>query len=511
MRIAALLAGAAAALVLAAPHLWAAPAPPKPVERVVYALGGELWSVAPNGSDRRRLSRTRAIEDEPVLSPDGSRLAFEQNGRILVARSNGTAPRRVTVGPSDGSPSWSPDGRSLAFVRDGGLWTITIGAAARRVPLGTALSVDAPDWSPDGARIAFAGAASDGNVDVYAVTPSSGELARMTTDAGPDTAPVWARDGRIAYVGSRKLYVVAADATVTLLTPEGADDACAAWAPDGARLVVLRSERLRVIRPDGSVERDLGAAVSCPDWGLALPPSPQQPEDELLPDLDPRAPSNLSVIAGGGRQLLGFDSAVDSVGRGPIWLRGRRTSVRTPLMEARQLVTLTTGGSRIYRRIGSMRYTFSPTHIHWHYLDFVRYELRRASDFRLVVRDYKTGFCLGDNYGHAGGRVRVAPPRFTGNCGQGRPDLLEVEQGNSVGYTDRYPSYFHGQYVELTRVPAGLYVLVHRANPGRQLRESNYANNASSVLIRLTRTDGRAAFRVLRTCQGTDRCLPTGR
>jgi hypothetical protein len=255
--------------------------------------------------------------------------------------------------------------------------------------------------------------------------------------------------------------------------------------------------------------RSLGPGTT-PDWGqwLAPEPGPGGRRDELLPDLDPRAPTDLSVSASGGRWFLGFDSAVDNVGLGPMWLRGRRPSRSTPLMEATQRVRLTSGRLRVYRRLGSMRYTFSPTHVHWHVLDFMRYELRRASDFRLVGRDYKTGFCLGDHYGHAGDRVHVARPFFLGNCGQGQPGLLSVEQGNSVGYTDRYPSYYHGQHVDVTRVPAGVYVLVHRANPTRRLRETKLGNNAASVRIRITRPSGRPAVRVLRMCEGSDRCPP---
>lgn len=511
MRIAALLAAAAGGFVLAAPHLAAAPAPAKPVQRIVYTSGGEIWSVAPDGRDRRRLTRTTAVEAFPRLSPDGSRLAFVRGDRLFVGAPDAKEARAVMLtGPVASAISWSPDSRRLAVAAGNGLWTVAPGAQAQPVPV--PLPPSSPSWSPDSARLAFAATDAGLNTDVYTVDLATGEVVRLTEDPAADGEPAWSPDGtRLAFTAARdgnpELYVMTADGvTETRVTADPRSDTAADWAADGQRLVAVRDRRVVLLGLDGVVARDYGGGAA-PDWGLVLPPAPDQPKDELLPDLDPREPTDLSVITGGGRELLGFDSAVDSIGRGPMWLRGRRTSVRTPLMEARQIVNLTGGGVRTYRRVGSMRYTFSPAHIHWHILDFVRYELRRASDFRLVVRDYKTGFCLGDHYGVAG-RRRVPPPRFNGNCGQGRPDLLEVEQGNSVGYSDKYPSYYHGQYVELTRARAGLYVLVHRANPRRQLRESNYANNASSVLIRLTRANGRAAIRVLRVCPGTDRCVP---
>ena len=39
----------------------------------------------------------------------------------------------------------------------------------------------------------------------------------------------------------------------------------------------------------------------------------------------------------------------------------------------------------------------------------------------------------------------------------------------------------------MTNVPAGRYVLVHRTNPERAIEESDYENNAASVLIQLRR------------------------
>ena len=57
-------------------------------------------------------------------------------------------------------------------------------------------------------------------------------------------------------------------------------------------------------------------------------------------------------------------------------------------------------------------------------------------------------------------------------------------EGTSVGYVDRYPAFFHGQELDVTRLPAGRYVLVHRANPDRTMRELRYSDNAASVLLR---------------------------
>ena len=150
--------------------------------------------------------------------------------------------------------------------------------------------------------------------------------------------------------------------------------------------------------------------------------------------------------------------------------------------------------------------TPSPSHTHWHLLDFQRYELRTIEG-ELVVRDRKSGFCLADHYGLAARRVAsFRGPRFLGNCATSQPSTLSVEQGTSSGYTDLYPPNFHGQNLELGGVPAGDYVLVHRANPTLQLEEIDYTNNDASLRVRLTWRGGSPRVETLRTCEASADC-----
>ena len=120
-------------------------------------------------------------------------------------------------------------------------------------------------------------------------------------------------------------------------------------------------------------------------------------------------------------------------------------------MRAQQLVRMSDGTVRTYEDAGRLRYTPSPSHTHWHLLDFQRYELRTL-DGELVVRDRKSGFCLADHYGLARRRVTAfTGGHFFGNCAASNPQALSVEQGTSIGFTDLYPAHFHGQNLELQR------------------------------------------------------------
>jgi hypothetical protein len=216
----------------------------------------------------------------------------------------------------------------------------------------------------------------------------------------------------------------------------------------------------------------------------------QLPVPAALPDLDQAPPQAISIIERGQRRLLVFGSAVDNAGPGSLVVEGRRVG-RT--MRTWQLV-----GRRRYPLRVSLRYVRAATHAHWHFPRFERYELRRL-DGLLVGRDRKTGFCLRDAYET---RALNRKPVWTGECARRRPEARWLRQGISAGFGDDYVPAKEGQAIDVTGVQPGRYILVHRANPDRVLRESSYANNAASALIEI---EG-AEVEVLRRCPETPRC-----
>jgi hypothetical protein len=191
-----------------------------------------------------------------------------------------------------------------------------------------------------------------------------------------------------------------------------------------------------------------------------------------LPDLDQATPFGLSVVQHDGRLLLVFGSAVDNVGPGPLVVEGRRVG---GVMRAWQVI-----GERRHALPTPLRYVRSATHQHWHLLAFERYELRRSGS--VAGRDHKTGFCLNDAYET---RALNRVPHWTGECGRRQPDARTVREGISPGFGDDYVPEKEGQSIDVTGLPAGRYVLVHRVNADGTLRERSYANNAASVRISL--------------------------
>jgi sugar lactone lactonase YvrE len=470
--------------------------------------GGGLYLVA--GGQVRLLRRDAA---EPAWSPDGRRLAYVAAGSggasdLFVIDADGTHAGRITwtANVDETSPSWSPDGKRLVVERSGTIVTVRADGTGKRV---LASGWD-PAWSPGGRLIAFSNGA-----DLYLVAPRKGRLRRLTSTPAPDSAPAWAPDGRrLAFIsedsGAADVHVLdLRSRQVRRLTQDAAVDASPAFSADG-RSVIFVSDRTGVetlwrVPAAGGVPVPAVAAAFAADPA----PRPRPRVLELLPDLDQQPPTDLDVRPTRRGFRLWFTAAADNVGLGPLIVNGRRKRAGGQ-MRANQRVRLTSGRLRTNPEIGTWRYNASPDHSHWHLLHFQRYELRLPGG-SVVVRDRKSGFCIGDRYGVAPGRIkgRIPKPVFRGFCNTYAPASIGVDGGTSVGYSDRYHSRLDGQNLDITRVPAGEYLLVHRVNTELLIREFRNENNAASVRIRIAWPKGRSdapGVRVLRTCPDSDRC-----
>jgi Lysyl oxidase/WD40-like Beta Propeller Repeat len=403
----------------------------------------------------------------PAWSPNAERIVYVTRGDLWIADGDGTHRARLTKRADQ--PAWSPSGRRLAFVRDGWVWTVRAdGLDERRLARGAH-----PDWSPDGERLAF-----DRDGETYTARWWYGGAQRH---AGTGVEPAYAPDGRLAIVREGEI-VVGGNVVAHGETPDWSSDGRLAWERGGEIYVAGR----RYHR----------------GWQPAWPPARRV--RELLPDFAQRAPAGLQIAGGPGRWLLGFTSLVDNLGPGSSIIVGVRPA-GDARMDARQLVRLANGRTRVYDDVAQLRYTNSPPHHHWHLMRFDSFALTTL-DGRTLIRDRKSGFCLADHWGAAPGLYPGRHPVFAGDCEQYHPEAMRVRMGTSPGYTDRYPAFFHGQNVDISHVPAGTYDLMHRVNAELRLHELRDDNDAASVRIRLTWRNGAPSVRVLRTCQATATC-----
>ncbi len=115
--------------------------------------------------------------EEPVWSPDGTRLAFvlgnsEPNDKIEVANSNGTTATPLVVAEHGVHPSWSPDSAKIAFSYLEQVYTTVANSASPTAVAGA--TGNEPVWSPDGSRIAFGEHVAFATVDLGIISPSGG-------------------------------------------------------------------------------------------------------------------------------------------------------------------------------------------------------------------------------------------------------------------------------------------------------------------------------------------------
>lgn len=172
----------------------------------------DLFSVSLSGGTPLALTSTPDTESEPVLSPDGQKLAYVRSGEsasteVWTASADGSSPAAAFDpfgfgGTLHFTPSWSPDATTIAFTAtangrpDVFLGTIADGSVE---PLVATDERDfEPAWSPDGSRIAFV-VVTDSDATLTLFEPATEETRQLDTGADPAGQPAWLSDGRLVY------------------------------------------------------------------------------------------------------------------------------------------------------------------------------------------------------------------------------------------------------------------------------------------------------------------------
>lgn len=147
----------------------------------------------------------------------------------------------------------------------------------------------------------------------------------------------------------------------------------------------------------------------------------------------------------------------------PGWRRLLRFTTKTPNIGT---ANLTLG----YPSDDPARFQWSECHGHWHMTDYIDYALVDATG-GVVATGRKQAFCLMDSEPVAD---TPQPPSY--HCGY---------QGITVGWADTYTAWLDCQWLDVTDVPAGDYILRLTLDPLGLLRERDTTNNVVEVGVTL--------------------------
>lgn len=225
--------------------------------------------------------------------------------------------------------------------------------------------------------------------------------------------------------------------------------------------------------------------------GGALPVPSASAATQLLPDM---RIAKLTTIKQDtttipGHRLLRFTATIVNVGAGPVELTGTRPDTATPTMSVTQRIYDDAGGSTTVPS-GTHMFWAGDGHNHWHLFEMAGGVLTPLSNGTNKVGTWaKEGFHFSD-VGAFDLSLPGAPQSkhylaCIGNTSCD-PNALSATEGISVGWGDTYRAGIAFQYIDITGVATGKYVITVTADPNGYLRESNVTNNTATATIRIT-------------------------
>jgi WD40 repeat protein len=194
----------------------------------------QLWKS--QGGMTSRITFSNAVDKDPHSAAGHLVFASYRDGdeEIYMGRNDLSGLKRLTTSSGeDEQPNLSPDGSRIAFVSDRSgtprLWTMdSTGANQTALATGSESYVpeSAPAWSPSGTMLAYTSTRS-GLSQLFVIPAAGGTPVQLSNEMNGAFNPVWSADGTQIYYVS----VVGAPAlrVVTVATGETSD-----WVYDGA-------------------------------------------------------------------------------------------------------------------------------------------------------------------------------------------------------------------------------------------------------------------------------------
>jgi Tol biopolymer transport system component len=225
-------------------------------------LNLDIWVMDADGSNQTNLSQFKGNEEDPIWSPDGSKIVFVSRRfggtrQLMVMNTDGSNQRRVSIEFEEYNPSFSPDGQTLMFSSTF-FFTLNVRRWDEDNQPPDAENVydllpelyddrwDEPDrigkgiepaWSPDGDWIAYV-RTSGNNRRIYLLDANSdGATVRFLNTPGLNFDPAWSPDSLwIVYSstrdGNQEIYIMDRGGRFqTNLTNHSGLDKMPSWQP----------------------------------------------------------------------------------------------------------------------------------------------------------------------------------------------------------------------------------------------------------------------------------------
>ena len=250
--------------------------------QVAFGALGDLW-LMPIGGQAKRLTNDRFIEMHPTWSPDGRSLAFssDRDGTMDIWVRDLASGAERKIASEATKASWAPRGNEIAYITREGAIAITGRTAPIHPPI---RDPGRPTWAPEGLIAIttlqpYSSRFREGNNQLLMIPTAGGParrpnpLAHRSIGTREHDGPVWSRDGsKMAFVMEGRLHVMPITPTgesagsPRQVANEIADSP--SWAADSRRLLYQTAAGLRLLDVTDGRVTDVPVALA---WRPSIP------------------------------------------------------------------------------------------------------------------------------------------------------------------------------------------------------------------------------------------------